>query len=59
MKTDKEIKDKVTDLLNKNNIALPTHELDSEKGISRLLLYYNKHSTDDMKKEMQTFLNTK
>lgn len=56
MKTNKEIKDKVKELLDKNNITLPKHELDTEKGISRLMMYFNKHSTDEMKEQMKTFL---
>ena len=59
MKTNIEIRDKVIELLGKNNITLPEHETESSKGISRLMMYYNKHSTEDMKKEMRQFFTSK
>ena len=59
MKTNIEIRDKVIELLEKNNIVLPEHETESSKGISRLMMYYNKHSTEDMKKEMNIFFALK
>lgn len=57
MKTNKEIKDKVVEILEKNNIPLPDHELETGKGISRLMMYYNKYSTDEMKNEIKNFIN--
>jgi len=56
MRTNKEIKEKITELLTKIEVPLPQHETDSNTGIARLIMYYNKHSTDDMKNEMVKFL---
>lgn len=57
MKSATEIKDKVVEILQRNNIPLPEHELDSGKGISRLMMYYNKYSTEEMKNEIKNFIN--
>jgi dephospho-CoA kinase len=57
----KTIKELIVECLEKYKIDLPDHSLETSQDISRLIMYFNKHSqgNDEMRNELVNILNNK
>lgn len=57
MRNWKEITDKIIELLTNQNTDLPDFDVTTDTGRSRLILYFNKHRTEETQKELLDFLS--